>query len=476
MQFNSWAYLIFLVVVLTIYHRLYRKQQNVLLLIASYFFYCAWDWRFSALIIISTVVDYACGGRIYVSNSVKVKRCFLWLSLFANLGLLAVFKYFNFFLDNLYLLINGIGVDANRLNLHIILPIGISFYTFQTLSYSIDIYREKIEPSKSFLDFALFVAFFPQLVAGPIERARNMLPQISASRTFKLDEFEKGIWLIYWGLFKKVFVADNLALLVDKNFANSAQISFPVAYLSIVAFAFQIYCDFSAYTDIARGSAKLFGFRLMDNFNIPYFAKNPRDFWQRWHISLSTWLRDYLYISLGGNRKGKFLTYRNLFITMVLGGLWHGAAWNFVLWGIYHGLILMAYRLIAERYEIRLGKLISTFVMFQFTLFGWLLFRCTRSEMVNGLMVDRSFQQITEFLGSIFRGFYLDLNFWTLFHCILLFTAPLILVQVLQRLSNTKYAIMRLPSYVSVPVYSMIMFLFVRYGVQQGDAFIYFQF
>jgi len=476
MQFNSWAYLIFLIFVLIIYYFLDRKNQNIFLLIASYFFYSAWDWRFSGLILISTLVDYVCGKKIHASGDLRIRRRFLVLSVVVNLGLLAVFKYFNFFLDNFYLLINSLGFNPDRVSLRILLPVGISFYTFQTLSYSIDIYRKKIEPSENFLDFALFVAFFPQLVAGPIERAKNMLPQISARRSFKLDDFEKGIWLIYWGLFKKIFIADNLAFLVNENFANSAQISFPVAYLSLVAFAFQIYCDFSAYTDIARGSARLFGFRLMNNFNFPYLAENPQDFWRRWHISLSTWLRDYLYISLGGNRKGRFLTYRNLFITMVLGGLWHGAAWNFVLWGAYHGFILMIYRFISELREIRLGRWISVFIMYQFTLLGWLLFRCTRTELVNGLWVDRSFYQIMEFLGSIFRGFYLDPQFWTLFKDILFFIAPLIFLETLQYLSKDKYIIIRVPSYISIPINAMIIFFLVRYGVQGGDAFIYFQF
>src|SRR5882762_9892636 len=266
------------------------------------------------------------------------------VSLVTQLGLLGVFKYFNFFAESLAVALNSIGIQSSSLHLNIVLPVGVSFYTFQSLSYTIDIYRRVFKPTDRFFDFALFVAYFPQLQAGPIERARQLIPQLASPRHITLDQTSRGLYLIIFGLFKKIAIADGVSPVVDQIFATSGQVSWIDIVIGTVLFAVQIYCDFSGYTDIARGVSKLFGIELTLNFNHPYFASNITEFWRRWHISLSTWLRDYLYIPLGGNRKGVAKTYRNLMLTMLLGGLWHGASWTFVIWGGYHGALLSAER------------------------------------------------------------------------------------------------------------------------------------
>ena len=301
MVFNSWAFGLFFIVVYILYVLMPKlRTQNIVLLVASYYFYAAWDWRFLSLIIISTVVDFICGQKISESTEINKKKMFLLLSICVNLGMLGFFKYSNFFVGSFENLLTSLGVWATTdFRLNIVLPVGISFYTFQTMSYTIDIFRGKLRPTKSFLNFALFVAFFPQLVAGPIEKARNLLPQISSPRILKLEDIRMGLWLIFWGLWKKIVIADNLARVANSVFnAPEGQTAFAV-YIGVIAFAFQIYCDFSGYSDIARGLARVMGINLSLNFNLPYFAINPSDFWLRWHISLSSWLRENLYIPLG---------------------------------------------------------------------------------------------------------------------------------------------------------------------------------
>ena len=388
MNFASLEYLGFLLGVWLAYVALHRRGQNVLLLVASYYFYACWNWKFLSLIILSTAVDYSVGKYLARNNAERARRLALLVSLVTNLGLLAVFKYYGFFTDSAVDLLQSVGVSVHRPTFEIVLPVGISFYTFQTLSYTIDVYRRRLQPCRSLLDFSLFVAFFPQLVAGPIERAAHLLPTLQNRRTISSAGLKRGLFLILLGLTKKVAIADGLAGCVDSIYGTSAGVSGLDVAVATYAFAFQILCDFSAYTDIARGTAKLFGIDLMNNFNAPYFARSPGDFWRRWHISLSSWLRDYLYISLGGNRKGPRREYANLMITMVLGGLWHGAAWNFVLWGIYQSALLCVFRLIASRRRdeestsapgIRgaLPKVFATALFFQLTCFGWLLFRAS---------------------------------------------------------------------------------------------------
>ncbi len=347
MSFNSLAYAIFLPLVLFIYYRLNLKQQNILLLIASYFFYGYWDPRFLSLIIISTVIDYTAGLWIQRSTNAgnqRQRKLGLMLSLFSNLSLLGFFKYFDFFVQSADVMLTKFGLSTCLPVLNIVLPVGISFYTFQTLSYTFDIYRGTLKPTRNFIDFAVFVSFFPQLVAGPIERAANLLPQIEKPRVVNQDHFNKGIYLILVGLVRKVVIADTAGSLIESYFANPASYSGEQLIIGLFLYGLQIYGDFAGYSDIARGSSYLLGIELMRNFRHPYFAVNITDFWRRWHISLSQWLRDYLYISLGGNRKGKARTYLNNMITMLLGGLWHGASWNFVFWGFLHGLYLAVHK------------------------------------------------------------------------------------------------------------------------------------
>ncbi len=380
MVFSSWQFLAFAAIVYPLYYALPHRWQNRMLLVASYVFYGAWDYRFLALLLISTVVDHVAAHRIADSPDQRTRKGWLTLSLVANLGMLAFFKYFNFFIESATTGLTALGVETTPLRLHIVLPVGISFYTFQTLSYTIDVYRRKLEPAPSVLDFALFVAYFPQLVAGPIERATHLLPQILKPRRFNMAMLHEGVWLISWGLFKKAVIANNLAIVVDRTFATGSVATGGEYLIAIYAFAFQIYCDFSGYSDMARGLAALMGIDLMVNFNHPYSATSPRDFWRRWHISLSTWLRDYLYIPLGGNRGRRWQVYRALIITMLLGGMWHGAKWTFVVWGLYHGLLLALHRWMTtdrgwSMPDTRANRMVARVVMFHLVCLGWLVFR-----------------------------------------------------------------------------------------------------
>ncbi|NLX14084.1 MAG: MBOAT family protein [Phycisphaerales bacterium] len=325
MVFTSFTFVFFLAVVLPLYYALSHRWQNRFLLVASYVFYGAWDWRFLSLLAISTVVDYLVADRLHRTASMAGKRILLGISLCGNLGLLAFFKYFNFFLDSFNQLSASLGLGQCSWAIHIILPVGISFYTFQTMGYVIDVYRGRQEPARNFLDFALYVSYFPQLVAGPIERAGNLLPAIYRPRKVTPSQIGTGLQLILMGYLKKIAIADAVAPYVNDIFADPAHQSSVRLLLGLYLFAIQIYGDFSGYSDIARGVSRLLGIELMINFKQPYLSANITEFWRRWHISLSTWLRDYLYIPLGGNRKGTSNTYRNLMLTMLLGGLWHGA-------------------------------------------------------------------------------------------------------------------------------------------------------
>jgi D-alanyl-lipoteichoic acid acyltransferase DltB (MBOAT superfamily) len=341
MLFNSLEFPIFLAIVMTVYWLLPAgrlRLRNSFLLVASYVFYGWWDWRFLSLIFLSSLVDYQAGLHLVKSNSVRKRRRWLAASLFVNLGALGVFKYFNFFIDSFASLIESFGLQANLPTLQIILPVGISFYTFQTLSYTIDIYRGKLEPTKDAVAFFAFVSFFPQLVAGPIERAKSLLPQFLKVRTFDLASAADGARQMLWGLFKKVVIADNLAPMVEQTFTNYSALSGLELFIGVYLFAFQIYCDFSGYSDIAIGTARLFGFNLMRNFAYPYFSRDIGEFWRRWHISLSSWFRDYVYIPLGGSRVPKLMRIWNIVITFTISGFWHGANWTFVVWGLLNGL------------------------------------------------------------------------------------------------------------------------------------------
>jgi D-alanyl-lipoteichoic acid acyltransferase DltB (MBOAT superfamily) len=343
MLFNSLDFVIFFPITFIVCWILSKKVilRNIFLLLASYVFYGWWDWRFLGLILFSSIVDFIIGRAIYQEEKVIRRKTLLFISLFVNLGLLGFFKYFNFFITSFVDAFSLFGKELEISTLKIILPVGISFYTFQTLSYTIDIYRRKLKPIGSFINFATFVVFFPQLVAGPIERASNLLPQFSQKHVFQYETIKSGFLLMGWGLFKKMVVADRVAHVVNEVFNNPHSYGSSSYVIATVLFAFQIYCDFSGYSDIAIGAARTMGFDLMKNFRTPYFSKSLTEFWRRWHISLSTWFRDYVYIPLGGSRRGKYRVYLNLFVVFFVSGIWHGAAWTFVIWGAIHGVVII---------------------------------------------------------------------------------------------------------------------------------------
>jgi alginate O-acetyltransferase complex protein AlgI len=397
--FHSLDFIGFFIAVTAIYWLLPLKGQNLLLLVASYWFYGYVHPWFLILIAISTLLDYV-SARLIEAMPAR-RRALLWLSIAANLGMLGFFKYFNFFAANVHAALASLGLDVSLPVLRVVLPVGISFYTFQSLSYTIDVYRGELRARRSLLDFAVFVSLFPQLVAGPIVRAAYLLPQVEAARRFSLTAARTGLLQIVWGFFKKLVIADNVGIVANKVFALSDP-TFPILWAGVFAFAIQIYADFSAYTDIARGTSRWLGFELPENFDHPYFARSPSDFWRRWHISLSTWFRDYVYVPLGGSRRGEWAWIRNILVTFVLSGLWHGASWNYVLWGVYHGLLLVVTRAHAMMKPLRvlsgtrtqaagdsagpwpeipvlrpLLVTMQTLGMFGLTMVGWLIFRET---------------------------------------------------------------------------------------------------
>ena len=359
MSFASAVFLIFLPAVFALYYCFPSRQgQNMVLLAASYFFYGWWDYRFCGLMLFASLLDFLIGWKMAETRHPRHRRWLLGFTLATNLGLLGFFKYFNFFSDSLVVLLSGFGLDVSTSTLNIVLPVGISFYTFQTLSYTLDIYRGVFQPRRDLIEYLAFVSFFPQLVAGPIERAAHLLPQFSVVRTFSETEAIEGCRLMLWGYLKKMVIADNLGLLVDRVFARPESASGAELVLAALFFTLQIYCDFSAYSEIATGCARLFGIRLVRNFAYPYFSQSISEFWRRWHISLSTWFRDYVYIPLGGNRGSKRKTTANILITMFLSGLWHGAAWHFVLWGLVNGIFLAAHRRFSL-FQVRTGSAVE---------------------------------------------------------------------------------------------------------------------
>ncbi len=358
MLFNSIEFAIFLPIVFLLYWFVFNKNlkaQNFFLLIVSYIFYGWWDWRFLSLIVFSSFIDFFTGIRLGTEDNLKKRRLYLTLSIVINLGFLGFFKYYNFFVENFVESFRLFGNELNISSLKIILPVGISFYTFQTMSYTIDVYRRKLEPTKNLIDFFSYVSFFPQLVAGPIERATHLLPQFSKKRTFTYEQGVDGFRLILWGLFKKIVIADTCAKYANIIFSQHETMAGTTLMLGAVYFAFQIYGDFSGYSDIAIGTARLFGFSLMTNFRTPYFSRDMAEFWRRWHISLSTWFRDYLYIPLGGSKGSKSRIIRNTFIIFVVSGFWHGANWTFLFWGLLNALYFIPL-LITNKNRSHLGE------------------------------------------------------------------------------------------------------------------------
>jgi alginate O-acetyltransferase complex protein AlgI len=476
MLFNSLEFVVFFLVFYALYLVFNHRRQNQLLLVASYVFYGAWDWRFLTLLWGTTVIDYFVGLLLGRPGSEHVRKRILTISIVANLGVLGTFKYFNFFADSFTELAAVFGLTLSPVTLKIVLPVGVSFYTFQSMSYTIDVYRRRLEPCKKLADFALYVAFFPQLIAGPIERVTRLLPQVLQPRIVTRDKIGTGLCLILLGFFKKVVVADSLAPTVDAIFSKQDGFTGPEVLVGVLFFAFQIYCDFSGYTDIARGLSRLLGFDLMVNFKQPYFAQNPSDFWRRWHISLSSWLRDYLYVPLGGNKGGRWLTYRNLMLTMLLGGLWHGAAWNFVLWGAYHGALLVGYRAFQERFDAKRaqarrnilpagsGAVAATAIMFAFTLYSWLLFRATSGHQIAAM---------TWALGD-----FSTIAVWARdFVKLIFYVWPVVLLDYLAfRSDSDEPWLLSAPVALQTACYTGLFFLFVVLGRYEGASFIYFQF
>lgn len=480
MLFNSIDFVIFLPIVFALYWILNSSNlrwQNIWVLLASYCFYAWWDWRFLSLIIISTLVDFWVGQQLGIESRVKKRKLLLWLSILVNLGFLGFFKYYNFFVDQFIAAFSFFGRDIQDNTLNIILPVGISFYTFQTLSYTIDVYRQKLKPSKDWIAFAAFVAFFPQLVAGPIERAKNLLPQFERRRIFIYAQATDGLRQILWGLFKKIVIADNCAEYANLIFNNSADYSGATLFLGAVFFALQIYGDFSGYSDIAIGTARLFGFDLMKNFAFPYFSRDIAEFWRRWHISLSTWFRDYLYIPLGGSRVGKLKQVRNVFIIFIVSGFWHGANWTFVIWGGLHALYFLPLMLTntnrknletvaSNRFLPSAKELLQMTITFGLTTLAWIFFRA-----------DNLIHALT-YLNGLFQdiGSYFQIGSYWEFKKILVIIGLFTIVEWLGR--KGEYAIESLNFSRSLRwlVYLLIGILIFTIGNFNKTEFIYFAF
>ena len=469
MIFNSLNFAVFFAVVYGLYVLLPHRWQNRLLLVASYTFYGFWDWRFLSLLMLSTGVDFVLARMIEDEESPVRRKRLLTVSMVVSLTILGFFKYFNFFADSLAALLQGCGLDVQAAHLNVILPWGISFYTFQTMNYTIDVYRRHMKASRNLGEFAVFVSFFPHLVAGPIMRASVLLPQVQQRRAITGTQIRDGLWLFLWGLFKKAVIADNLAVWVDQYFAPGGMTDLGSVLMGVYTFAFQIYGDFSGYSDMARGISKLMGFELMINFRNPYFAMNPSDFWRRWHISLSTWLRDYLYIPLGGNRISERRTYANLTITMLLGGLWHGANWTFVVWGLFHGVFLAIHRLVSGegRKAQPSGLLVRALMMvgmFHAVCFSWLLFRAADWGQVAGAL-SAAWNHPT--LGP---GFASGLS------RLALLCAPLWLLECLQEWKKDDLVHFRWSLFPRAAWYALLLGMLLVLGNTGSRAFIYFQF
>ncbi len=422
MIFTEFRFFAFFALVFGVYWTVRsHTARKVWLLVMSFAFYAAWDWRFLGLIVLSITVDYLVARGLSTSDVASKRKLLLTTSLVVNLGMLALFKYFDFFIDSAAALLSSVGFEPHLQSLRLVLPVGISFYTFQTLSYSIDVYRRQLEARRSLLDVALFVAFFPQLVAGPIVRAASFLPQLDRRALFSNVAVRSHLALFLFGFIKKACVADNVAVAADAFFANVTAYGSASAVLATLLYAIQIYCDFSGYSDMAIACAGLLGFDLGANFRAPYLARNLREFWQRWHISLSTWLRDYLYVSLGGNRLGAFRTYVNLIVVMVLGGLWHGAAWRFLVWGALHGIGLVVYRLWSRSSAAQPGHdrsasvrwlkgMLAWTLTFAWVALGWIFFRA--QDLGSAWLAVRSILALVPSTATVVSQTQLDAAWW----------------------------------------------------------------
>ncbi len=489
MLFNSGVFLQFFAAFLLLYWlaRNNLALRNLLILVASYIFYgwwtpdttntvtestnavlaALWHCRFLGLLIATSLLDFIIALNLDRMPSARARKLLLTASIVANLGVLGFFKYCDFFITTTADVLSALGVNLEARTLGLVLPVGISFYTFQSMSYTIDVYRRELPATRNLRSFLAFVSFFPQLVAGPIERAKHLLPQFERTRVITRTMLEEGIWLILWGMFKKVVLADNFAPLAEMVFDNSTY-SAPTVLLGTLAFGLQIYCDFSGYSDIARGTARVLGFDIMWNFQIPYAATSPRDFWRRWHISLSTWLRDYLYIPLGGNRHSSARTYFNLIVTMLLGGLWHGAAWNFVLWGLWHGTGLAVTRspISNSRFSIlnpTFRKTLGWLATMLFVFYGWLLFRA------------KSFQQILDMTRAL-GDFSAPVWIGSFVINLVVFALPLVLMEFWQHRRQNLLVALSLPGWIKSTLQGLLLTAIVIFWEKKGSSFIYFQF
>ncbi len=485
MLFNSIEFFVFLPIIFVLYWFVFNKKinnQNALVLIASYFFYGWWSWKFMCLLMLSTCLDYGYGFWVASPNRNKAK-IFLWLSVINNLGVLAVFKYYNFFATEFQSGLALLGLKTNFVLLHFALPVGISFYTFHGMSYVFDIYRGHQKPVKSFIEYAVFVSFFPLLVAGPVERASHLLPQVQRKREFNYTQAVEGCRLMLYGLFKKMVIADSLANIVDGIFGKYENYNAYTLLIGAIAFSFQIYADFSGYSDIALGTAKLFGFELLSNFKFPYFSRDVAEFWRRWHISLSSWFRDYLYIPLGGSKEGKYKAIRNTFIIFLVSGFWHGASWNYIAWGFVHAcgflplLLLNRNRkyvssVVAEDRKIpNLRELWQIGMTFVFVTFAWIFFRANNMKIAIdyiGKIITDTIQNPSQFLilpqGKMVFVYAIAL---------LLFDWPLRRNEKSLKFSNSegvRYAIYTL---LIIAIFTVFV---LDYLNDKGQDFIYFQF
>lgn len=481
MLFNSIEFAIFLPIVFILYWFVFQKNiklQNLFIVIVSYIFYGWWDWRFLFLIIFSTAQDYFLARMLINEENERKRKWILATSIITNLGFLGFFKYYNFFVDNFITAFTFFGMKPNIHTLQILLPVGISFYTFQTLSYTIDVYKRKMEATKDFVAFSAFVSFFPQLVAGPIERATHLLPQFYKKRVFNYDLAKDGMRQILWGFFKKMVIADNCAIYANEIFANSETASGSTLVLGALFFTFQIYGDFSGYSDIAIGTSRLFGFDLMKNFSFPYFSRSVAEFWRRWHISLNTWFRDYLYFPLGGSRNGMAMQVRNTFIIFLVSGFWHGANWTFIIWGLANAIFIMPSIIMkTNRNHIDIvaqGKIFPSFkelfniiATFGLIVFTWIFFRAEN--------VGHALSYISGIFDKSILSFP-DLNKAALATLILIFF--FMIIEWLGRQSN--YALENLllsqSRFVRWAFYSLIILLIGLFMQTNETPFIYFQF
>ena len=464
MLFDTPVNLVFLLLVVSAYWRLGWRGQNRMLFLASCFFYGWWDWRFLLLMLTSATVDFLLGQRIADSPSPAVRRSFLTFSLILNFSILGFFKYFDFFAHSLVDAFASIGVHSISLPLlRVTLPPGISFYTFQEVAYIIDVYRRKLEPSRRFVDYGLFICLFPHLIAGPIQRPSHLLPQVQRPRHFDGEKFFAGLMLILLGLFRKSVIADNAANVANAAFDGKLGHSFLATTIGVFAFALQIYGDFSGYSDISRGSAQLLGFHFMVNFRQPYLACSLQDFWRRWHISLSTWLRDYLYFSLGGSRRGAARTYRNLMATMLLGGLWHGANWTFVVWGGLHGCWLSIERLFRRSGETGGFRPVGWFVTMAVVGLSWLLFRA------------RNFAQALAMLGDL-RVFEWRPGFAPILVYLGAIAAIAAAIDLRLELWGEEYPFEKARAEIAIATAALFCVIMTVLGPMEMNAFIYFQF